>query len=109
MGQAGRHRRIDIDHEKFRIHRRRSEESLGRLKKLLVVQNRFGALDEGRAARCPVSSEPGLNGLLGFPLGGIVHNRIGDVGSGRTIGSMSRKHRADRLSILKRRLDPNRH
>ena len=73
MSRAGSHRRIDVDHDKFRKHRRRFEEGLGRLKKLPVVQNSFGALDEGRAASCPVSSKPGLNGLFGFRFGGVVH------------------------------------
>ena len=107
MGHAGGHGRIDIDHNKFWKDKRRSEEGLRRLKKLLVVQDRFGALDEGLAAPRPVSPEPGLRELFGFGLGGVVDG-VGNCGCDRAIGSMSPKHRADRLAILERRLDPNR-
>jgi hypothetical protein len=58
VGRGGRHCRIDVDNDEFRIHTRCAEARSGGLKKFLIVQYHLGALDKGLPAQGPVSPEP---------------------------------------------------
>jgi hypothetical protein len=104
---ASRHRSINVDGNELRIDEWSPEGGSGGIKKTLVVQNRFGAIDEGLTVQGPVSAEPRKNRMLGF-FARFVFKAFRSVRCNCTIGSMSLKHGADLLGFVECWLDANR-
>ena len=107
MDRAGRHGRIDVNDDEFRINTRCAKGGFGGVEKLLVVQYHLGVVYKGLPDRGPVSPEPRKKRPFCLWMLCFLPSRVQSVGCDGTIGGMSLKHVADLFGFVECRLDAN--
>src|SRR5262249_49167058 len=107
MSVASRRGSINVDGNEFRIDDRGVESCSGGFKKLLVVQDEFGAFNERLPGQGPVATKPRRDTLL-LPVFRFIFQSLRGIGRESPIWSIPLKHGADLFAVVKCGLDANR-